>query len=95
MAGPGPGRQHEQQPRIGPRADLVALAGLEDREEPRAAADRVAAVGPDLDLALDHDELRALMDLVLLERLARRQTQGDRARLTALRVEDLRAEVRE
>ncbi len=58
---------------------LVALAGVEDRQQAGPAADRVAAVAPDLDLAVDHDDVRALVHLVLLEPLAGAQAQHDRA----------------
>jgi hypothetical protein len=67
------------------RAHLVALARVEDRQQPWAAGD-VA----DLHLALDDDHVRALVDLVLRQPFARRQLQRDRARLAALGVQDLR-----
>ena len=43
-----------------------------------------------LDLAFDDDQVRAFVDLVLLERLAGRQVDGNRSRLSALRVQDPR-----
>src|SRR5262249_7875930 len=84
----GPRREHEQQPRVADGAHLVALARVEDREETGAARDRVVRPARDLDLALDDDEVRALVDLVVLELLAGRQEQRDRARLPAGGVED-------
>src|SRR4029079_8454990 len=83
--------EDEQQPRVAASAHLVALARVEDREEARAAGHRIAGAAMALDLALDDDELRALVDLVVLEQLARGQVQGDGARLAAHRVQDDRA----
>jgi hypothetical protein len=83
----GPRREHEQQPRVAAGADLVALAGVEDREEARTAGHGLAAAR-DLDLAVDDEQVGALVDLVVLELLARRQVQRDGARLAAGGVED-------
>ena len=52
---------------------------------PRTALARV-----DLDLAVDHDQVRALVHLVVLQRLAGGQLDRDRARLSARGVQDLR-----
>ena len=60
-----PGREDEQQAGGAARADLVALAGIEHGEEARPAAHRLV-VAHDLDLALDDDEVGALVDLVIL-----------------------------
>src|SRR3954468_23617192 len=65
----GPRREDEQQPRLAAGANLVALAGLEHREQPGATGDRLTVAG-DLHLAVDDDEMRALVDLVVLQRLA-------------------------
>jgi hypothetical protein len=62
----------------------VALAGLELGEEAGVAARSDAASGIDLDLALDHDEPRPLVDLGLLEGVAGRQTEHDGAGVRAL-----------
>ena len=71
------------------RPDLVALARVEHEEEPRSARHR--AVRPvDLDLAFDDDDVRALVDLVVLQALAGREVDDDRARLAARRVQHLR-----
>src|SRR5215218_6939039 len=86
-----PRGEHEQQPRVAPSAHLVALAGGEDREEPRPAGHAVAAPARDLDLAVDDHEVGALVDLMVLELLAGRQMQRDGARLPADGVQDDRA----
>jgi hypothetical protein len=86
---PRPGGEHEQQPRVLLGADLVALVRVEDRREAGTAAD-AAAVGVDRHLAVDHDKVRPLVDLVVLEALAGGQVDGDRPRLAARRVQDLR-----
>src|SRR5262245_52468821 len=62
---PGPGRQHEQQPRVRAGAHLVALVRIEHGQQARAAGDRAVAAG-DLDLAVDDDDVGPLVDLVLL-----------------------------
>src|ERR687898_2092785 len=75
-----PGRQEQQQAGVAGGTHLVGLLRIEVRDEARTARDR----GPDsraalLDLALArrHDDPRALVDLVLLELLARRQIDRD------------------
>src|SRR3954447_18251799 len=89
MPGPGPGREHKQYPRVAARTHLVALARVEDGKQARAAGHAVAVALRDLDLARDDDEVGALVHLVVLELLAGRQVERDRARLAAARVEDL------
>src|SRR5204863_120717 len=65
-------------------ANPVALPGVEHRGQ--AGPARLAR---ELDLAVDHDHVGALVDLVLLQRLARRQLDQDRSRLAAGGVQDL------
>src|SRR5947209_4078124 len=76
-----PGREQQEQPRVAARADRVALAGVEVGDQPGAALFS-AADGGDLGLAGDDDDVGALVYLVLLELLARRQVDHDRARLS-------------
>src|SRR3954451_9971584 len=90
MAGAGPRRQHEKYPCVAACTHLVALAGVEPRHQAGAARHGVAVAVADLDLARDDDEVRALVHLVILELLAGREVERDRARLAAARVEDLR-----
>src|SRR5215210_7090258 len=87
MAVAGPRREDEEQPRVAARADLVALTRAEDVERAGAARGGRAA-GRDVDLALHHDEMGALVDLVVLQRLAGGQEQRDGARLAARRIQD-------
>src|SRR3954469_11788818 len=89
MTGAGPGREHEQYPRVAAGTHLVALARVEDGEEARPAGHGVAVALRDLDLARDDDEVGALVHLVVLELLAGGEVERDRARLAAARVEDL------
>ena len=72
MAVAGRRCEHELTPRVGPRPHLVALAGVEDCEEPGAGGDRLAGAAADVDLAVDDDEVGALVDLVVLKELAGR-----------------------
>ena len=89
MTLPRPRGEDEQQARIAARADLVALAGAEDGQQTRAAA--VALVArDDLDLSVDDDQVGALVDLMVLERLAGGEVQHDRARLAPRGVQDQR-----
>ena len=71
----GPGSQHQQQPRVAGGAHLVALACLEVRHEARRRRSGPGALpaAADLDLAVDDDQIGALVDLVLLELLGRRE----------------------
>src|SRR5215217_5142844 len=89
MPGAGPGREHEQHPRVAAGTHLVALAGVEDGEQTGPAGHGVAVALRDLHLARDHDEVGALVHLMILELLAGREVERDRARLAAARVEDL------
>src|SRR5215210_1214844 len=75
-----PRGEEEQDARVARGAHLVALLGVEMRDEPRAARHCRAAL-LDLDLAIGHDDPCALVDLVLLEPLAGRQVDGDHAHL--------------
>ena len=56
-----PGREYEQDAGIADGFDGVALAGIEDRPEARAARDAL-----DVHFAVDHHHVCALVDLVLL-----------------------------
>jgi len=75
-----PGRQQQQQARVANRAHLVTFFGVEVGDEARPARDR-RAVPVELDLPARHDHPGALMDLVVLELVARREVDGDDARL--------------
>src|SRR5918997_4249420 len=75
-----PGREEQEEARVARGAHLMALLGIEVRHEAGAARDRGATL-LDLDLARGHHDPRALVHLVLLELLARRQVDGDHARL--------------
>src|SRR5215210_511159 len=75
-----PRGEEQQDARVARGAHLVALLGVEVRHESRAARDRRAAL-LDLDLATGHEDPSALVHLVLLELLARRQVDGDHTRL--------------
>ena len=77
-----PGSEHEQDPGVTRGAHLVALSRVEHGREARPAA-HGRAVGVDLHLAVDHDQVRALVDLVVLQALAGRQVDRDRPRLAA------------
>src|SRR5207247_153563 len=76
----GPRREQEQQPRVAARAHLVALGRVEDGERAGAGGGALAVLNQ-FDLALHDDQLRALVDLMLLQRLARGQLDDDRAAL--------------
>ena len=75
-----PGREHEHQPGVGDGPDGMALAGFEVRQEAGTARDLLTTVR-DLDLAVDDEQIGTLVNLVLLELLARRQLDRDRTRL--------------
>src|SRR5215210_1404491 len=90
MPGARPRREQEEEPRVAASADLVALVGIEDGQQPGPPGDALTVVALDLDLAVDHDQVGALVDLMVLQLLAGRQVQGDRARLAARGVQDLR-----
>ena len=85
VAFPGPGRQYEQQSRVAECPHGVALGGLEDRGEP-GSSDGAGEV----DLAGDDHDVCALVDLVILQPLARGQRDEDRARLATRGVQDSR-----
>src|SRR3954452_9677539 len=89
MTGVGPGREHEQYPRVAAGTHLVALARVEHGEQARPAGHGVAVALRDLDLARDDDEVGALVHLVVLELLTGREVERDRAGLAAARVADL------
>jgi len=57
----------------------VALRGSKLDQEPYAAAHAISCGSRDLDLAIEHDQPRALMNLVVGEALASRQIEHDRA----------------
>ncbi len=70
-----PGGQDEQQPGIAVRADLVALGGVEHREQARSTGHAVVA-RDEIDLPIHDDQVGALVDLMVLKRLARGQVQA-------------------
>src|SRR5436190_6228218 len=74
---PWPGREQEQEPGVVPCAYLAALVRVERGEEARAARGGVTAGVLDLDRAVDDDEPRPLVDLMLLEPLAGGQVDHD------------------
>src|SRR6266566_2813738 len=67
---PRPRAEYQHQPRVRLRPHLVPLVRVEVRQEPGAAGD-VLAAALDLDLAVRDQQVGALVDLVLLELLAR------------------------
>src|SRR2546421_9198400 len=67
---PRPRTEDQHQPRVRLGPDLVPLLRIEVREQPGAARDALPAA-VDLDLALRHQQVGALVNLVLLELLAR------------------------
>src|SRR3954453_1812878 len=85
----GPRREDQEQARVGGGADLVTLVRVEDRERPGRRGDP-RAVLLDLHLAVEDDQVRALVDLVVLQGLSRRQAAHDRASLAADGLQDLR-----
>src|SRR5437764_9953808 len=77
-----PGTEEQQQPGAVARGpDPATLVRLEVGHEAGAALGRVAAV-VDLDLAIGHHQVGALVRLMLLELLAGRQVDGDHAHLS-------------
>ena len=82
---PGPRREHDQQARVGDRLGRVALVRVE-----HGGAARAAGLPAELDLAVDHDHVGALVDLVVLQFLARGEVDQDRPRFTARGMQDLR-----
>src|SRR4051812_29776290 len=85
----GPWREDEEQARVTRGAHLVALVRVEDRERPGAGRGSLP-VAVDLDLAVDDDQVRTLMDLVVLQGVARRKRDRDRPCLAADGLQDLR-----
>src|SRR3954447_2758428 len=82
----GPRREDHQQPRAGVARDRPAFVRVEGEEAPDAALDRLAA-GLDTHRAVDHRHERALLHLMVAERLARLEDDEDRAR-TGVRTQD-------
>src|SRR5262249_12840399 len=68
VAGAGPRRQHDQNAGAARARQRVPLGRLEAHEAAWAELDALR-VGGDLDVPLDHDDPRVLLDLVLAERL--------------------------
>src|SRR2546421_1876554 len=83
----GPGREQEQQPGVARHPHLVALGRVVYGERAGAGA-LGAAVLHQLDLAVDDHQPRALVNLVLAQRLAGRELDDDRSTL-ALGLEHL------
>jgi hypothetical protein len=73
MALAGPRGEDQQHAGVLGRADLAALVRVELGEQAGAPADGLAVEVDDLDQSVYHDEPRALVDLVLVERLAGRE----------------------
>src|SRR4051812_36195223 len=73
MTIPGPRGEHQQQAGVAGRAHGVTLPGGEHGGESGPGG-----LPLDVDLALDHHDVRALVNLMLLERLPRRKTDEDR-----------------
>src|SRR3954451_3365057 len=86
MPGPRPGREDQKQARIAAGRDLMAFLRDPVSHESRAAALALT----ELDLAVDHDQIRMLMDLVLLELLAGGQEDRDGAGGAVIGAQDLR-----
>jgi hypothetical protein len=60
---PWPRGEHEHEPRVAQRAHRPALVGLEGREQTDATG-HAAAILRDLDLAVDDEQVGALVDLM-------------------------------
>src|SRR3954447_10985726 len=85
----GPRSQDQQQARVAFRRYFVTL--LRDPVGQCPGARRLAlAVLAQLDLAIDHDQVGVLMDLVLLQLLARRELDRNRTRGAVVGAQDLR-----
>src|SRR5260221_5021860 len=89
MTVPWPRGEDQQQAGVGPGRDRVALAGVELEEVPGVCRHGLAAKFGDVDLAVDDDEPRPVVHLVLLQLLPRREVQHDRSRVVG-RGQDLR-----
>ena len=85
----GPRREHQEDPGVLDRLNLVALGGIEDRQQSGAPRGPLATGGVDLHVAVDYQDPGTLMDLMLLELLALGQVDDDRPAL-GLGFEDLR-----
>ena len=89
MPGARPRGQKQQEAGVAARIDAMALGVLElDQGADPAGGDLPRVERRDLDLAGDDDQPGALVDLVVVEALARRQVDEDRARVV-VRLEDL------
>ena len=75
---------------INSRASLVALTAWRSCGSKTAAKPGAARRPAEVDLAVDHDDVGALVHLVLLQLLAGGQVDQDRPRLAARGVQDLR-----
>src|ERR1039458_6071481 len=89
MAATRPGGQQQQEPCIGRRANLVTFPWSEFDQQSAATARALAASRGDLNRAINHEQPRALVDLVLGEGLPCCEVECDRARRIARR-KDLR-----
>src|SRR4051812_43858024 len=84
-----PRSQDQDQAGVARRPDLVTLLRIPVRD--RARAGRLGIAAPrQLDLTVGHDQVRVLVDLVLLELLARGQVDGDDTGSAVIAAEDLR-----
>ena len=75
---------------ISSRASLVALTAWRSWDRRPRQCPAPPRLPAELDLAVDHDDVGALVHLVLLQLLAGRQVDQDRPRLTARGMQDLR-----
>ena len=75
-----PRSQHQQQASPGHRDDLTALLRSELEQRPRAAFHSGTAATLDRDLAGNHDEPGAFVDLVVMEPLTGEELKRDHAR---------------
>lgn len=69
MAGPGPGREEEQQPGVCEGIDFVALLGRKLHQNPGLGINRLPGVGGDPYLTVNNGDPGSLVDLVVLESL--------------------------
>ena len=73
-----PRSKQQQQPGLDGCDDLVPLARCALDEQPGAPARALAGRGRNLDLAAEHDQPRAFVNLVLREALTSREVEHDR-----------------
>src|SRR3954463_15228187 len=85
----GPGSQDQDEARIAGRTHFMPLMGVEVRHRPDAGSLGFATL-LQLDLPVDYDQVRVLVDLVLLELLPGRQVERDRARCPFIGAQNLR-----